>query len=124
MSAKRTFCETRPPSLPTACSRAVWVYSSDLLTRSRRSNAGGRPQVVWSNGVLASTAVGLAVLMVLIPPLYLILIDNGQGLDTTMGSFVMTVSSLLAMLVTRTSYSLQASLWSAVCWDAAKEQIV
>lgn len=24
-------------------------------------NAGGRPQVVWPNGVLASTAVGLAV---------------------------------------------------------------
>lgn len=27
----------------------------------RYGNAGGRPQVIWPNGVLASTAVGLAV---------------------------------------------------------------
>lgn len=28
---------------------------------ARYGNAGGRPQVVWPNGVLASTAVGIAV---------------------------------------------------------------
>src|SRR6185437_1969216 len=39
-----------------------FINERDLVDEGRRyGEAGGRPQVVWSNGVLASTAVGLFV---------------------------------------------------------------
>jgi len=49
------------PGLP--CLRCCGVITDERLTAEARKYgaAGGRPQVVWSNGVLASTAVGLAV---------------------------------------------------------------
>jgi hypothetical protein len=49
------------PSRP--CMKCMGFLTEDKLAReaARYGNAGGRPQVVWSNGVLASTAVGLAV---------------------------------------------------------------
>ena len=51
---------------------------------ARYGNAGARPQVVWPNGVLASTAVGLAVDIVTgwtrraLPHAYLVY-DGNQG---------------------------------------------
>lgn len=43
------------------CLRCCGFLTDDLLTQeaNRYGVAGGRPQVVWSNGVLASTAIGL-----------------------------------------------------------------
>ena len=39
-----------------------FLTEAKLAEEGRRyGNAGGRPQVIWSNGVLASTGVGLAV---------------------------------------------------------------
>lgn len=45
------------------CLRCLGVVTEDALNEEakRYGDAGGKPQVVWSNGVLASTAVGLAV---------------------------------------------------------------
>lgn len=45
------------------CMRCVRLLDDDALAREagRYGDAGGRPQVVWANGVLASTAVGIAV---------------------------------------------------------------
>jgi hypothetical protein len=46
-----------------ACMRCMGFLTPDRLTReaARYGDAGARPQVVWPNGVLASTAVGLCV---------------------------------------------------------------
>lgn len=54
------------PSYP--CMRCMGFLTDDLLAAEakRYGAAGGRPQVVWPNGVLASTAVG--VLMSLLTP--------------------------------------------------------
>lgn len=43
------------------CLRCCGLITDDRLKReaNRYGAAGGRPQVVWSNGVLASTAIGL-----------------------------------------------------------------
>lgn len=48
------------------CLRCMGVVTDAALAEESRrySAAGGRPQVVWSNGVLASLAVGLVVQMV------------------------------------------------------------
>lgn len=45
------------------CMRCMGFLTDDVLAAEARryGNAGSRPQVVWPNGVLASTAVGLAV---------------------------------------------------------------
>jgi hypothetical protein len=45
------------------CLRCMGFLTDEKLAREAAlyGNAGGRPQVVWPNGVLASTAVGLAV---------------------------------------------------------------
>ena len=45
------------------CMRCMGFLNDEVLAREagRYGNAGSRPQVVWPNGVLASTAVGLAV---------------------------------------------------------------
>jgi molybdopterin-synthase adenylyltransferase len=45
------------------CLRCCGFITDERLTEEARNygGAGGRPQVVWPNGVLASTAVGLAV---------------------------------------------------------------
>lgn len=45
------------------CMRCIGFITDENLTReaSRYGDAGPRPQVVWPNGVLASTAVGIAV---------------------------------------------------------------
>jgi molybdopterin/thiamine biosynthesis adenylyltransferase len=45
------------------CMRCMGFLTDEKLAREAAlyGNAGGRPQVVWPNGVLASTAVGLAV---------------------------------------------------------------
>lgn len=45
------------------CMRCMGFLTDEKLAReaARYGDAGGRPQVVWPNGVLASTAVGLAV---------------------------------------------------------------
>lgn len=45
------------------CMRCMgFLTEAKLAEEGRRyGNAGGRPQVIWSNGVLASTGVGLAV---------------------------------------------------------------
>lgn len=45
------------------CMRCIGFITDENLTReaSRYGAAGERPQVVWPNGVLASTAVGIAV---------------------------------------------------------------
>jgi hypothetical protein len=45
------------------CMRCMGFLSDEKLAQeaARYGNVGGRPQVVWPNGVLASTAVGLAV---------------------------------------------------------------
>lgn len=45
------------------CMRCMGFLSEEKLAKEAElyGNAGGRPQVVWPNGVLASTAVGLAV---------------------------------------------------------------
>jgi hypothetical protein len=52
------------PGLP--CMRCMGFLSDDLVTAEvqRYGAAGARPQVIWPNGVLASTAVGLFVQMV------------------------------------------------------------
>ena len=46
-----------------ACMRCCGFITDDRLGQeaNRYGDAGGRPQVVWSNGILASTAVGLLV---------------------------------------------------------------
>lgn len=48
------------------CMRCMGFLTDEKLTKEaeRYGNAGARPQVVWPNGVLASTAVGLAVNLV------------------------------------------------------------
>lgn len=48
------------------CMRCMGFLTDELLAKeaSQYGKAGGRPQVVWPNGVLASTAVGLAVELV------------------------------------------------------------
>ena len=45
------------------CMRCMGFLTDEKLAQEakRYGNAGARPQVVWANGVLASTAVGLAV---------------------------------------------------------------
>jgi hypothetical protein len=45
------------------CMRCMGFLTEEKLAEeaARYGNAGARPQVVWPNGVLASTAVGLAV---------------------------------------------------------------
>lgn len=45
------------------CMHCMQYLREDLLEKeaARYGDAGGKPQVVWPNGVLASTAVGLAV---------------------------------------------------------------
>jgi hypothetical protein len=45
------------------CMRCMGFLTDEKLAKeaARYGNAGARPQVVWPNGVLASTAVGLAV---------------------------------------------------------------
>jgi molybdopterin/thiamine biosynthesis adenylyltransferase len=45
------------------CMRCMGFLTDEKLAQevAKYGNAGGRPQVIWSNGVLASTAVGLAV---------------------------------------------------------------
>lgn len=45
------------------CMRCLGFITEDVLSReaARYGKAGSRPQVVWSNGVLASTAVGIGV---------------------------------------------------------------
>jgi hypothetical protein len=45
------------------CMRCLGFLTDKKLSTeaAQYGNAGGRPQVVWSNGVLASTAVGIAV---------------------------------------------------------------
>jgi hypothetical protein len=51
-------------SLPgCACLRCCGFITDERLAREdqRYGAAGGRPQVVWPNGILASTAVGLAI---------------------------------------------------------------
>lgn len=47
------------PGLP--CMRCMGFITDEILASEARryGSAGGRPQVVWPNGVLASTAVGL-----------------------------------------------------------------
>jgi hypothetical protein len=46
-----------------ACMRCMGFITENRLSKeaARYGDAGGKPQVVWPNGVLASTAVGLAV---------------------------------------------------------------
>lgn len=48
------------------CLRCLGFITDELLAReaNRYGDAGGRPQVVWPNGILASTAVGLFVQLV------------------------------------------------------------
>ncbi|WP_439373036.1 HesA/MoeB/ThiF family protein [Bradyrhizobium sp. DASA03120] len=48
------------------CLRCLGIVTDEALVEESRNYgaAGGRPQVVWSNGVLASLAVGLVVQMV------------------------------------------------------------
>lgn len=45
------------------CMRCMGFLNDDVLAKeaARYGNAGIRPQVVWSNGILASVAVGIAV---------------------------------------------------------------
>lgn len=43
------------------CLRCMGLITDDDLERERYGAAGGRPQVVWPNGMLASAAVGLVV---------------------------------------------------------------
>lgn len=45
------------------CLRCLGIVTEEMLAQEARNYgaAGGKPQVVWPNGVLASTAVGLAV---------------------------------------------------------------
>lgn len=53
-------CPGRP------CLRCFGVVTDEALTREGRNygEAGGKPQVVWPNGVLASTAVGLVMQLI------------------------------------------------------------
>jgi molybdopterin-synthase adenylyltransferase len=48
------------------CLRCFGIITEDVLAEEARTygDAGGKPQVVWPNGVLASTAVGLVVQLV------------------------------------------------------------
>lgn len=48
------------------CMRCLGFLSDELLSReaARYGDAGARPQVIWPNGVLASTAIGLAIELV------------------------------------------------------------
>jgi Dinucleotide-utilizing enzymes involved in molybdopterin and thiamine biosynthesis family 2 len=55
-------------SLPNRpCLRCMGIVTDAAIAREhqRYGDAGGRPQVVWPNGVLASTAVGLYMSMIL-----------------------------------------------------------
>jgi molybdopterin/thiamine biosynthesis adenylyltransferase len=46
------------------CFKCMAIITEDDLAKEQYGAAGGNPQVVWSNGVLASIAVGLLVEMV------------------------------------------------------------
>tara|TARA_R110002124_G_scaffold190522_1_gene357843 strand:- start:187 stop:1095 length:909 start_codon:yes stop_codon:yes gene_type:complete len=54
------------PGMP--CLRCLHIVTDEMLAREAANYgaAGGKPQVVWPNGVLASTAVGL-VMQLLVP---------------------------------------------------------
>jgi hypothetical protein len=45
------------------CLKCMGIVREDDLAREKYGAAGGRPQVVWPNGLLASVAVGLVVEM-------------------------------------------------------------
>lgn len=46
------------------CFKCMGLLQSDVLAKEAYGVAGGNPQVVWSNGVLASIAIGVLVEMV------------------------------------------------------------
>ncbi len=46
------------------CLRCMGIITEDDLAKEQYGAAGGNPQVVWSNGVLASVAVGMLVQMI------------------------------------------------------------
>ena len=71
------------------CMRCMGFLTDEMLAAEAAlyGNAGSRPQVVWPNGVLASTAVGLAVELVTgwtrRPLSHAYLVYNGNGATVT-----------------------------------------
>ena len=63
-----TLCGQVITSLPgQACMRCLGFLNESAMKAEagRYGNGGDRPQVIWPNGVLASTAIGLAALLLL-----------------------------------------------------------
>jgi len=89
---------TSLPGMP--CMRCMGFITEERIAREaeRYGAAGNRPQVIWPNGVLASTAVGIAVSLLtpwhkLSPPLFIEYDGNRNELKP---------SSILALLRGRT----------------------
>jgi ABC-2 family transporter protein len=70
----------------------------------------------WSRRAVVA-AVGFALLLTFVLPVYLFVFNNGRALDTIGWSFVMAADSLLAMLVSRSSLSVGEALSSVIFWD-------
>jgi molybdopterin/thiamine biosynthesis adenylyltransferase len=71
------------------CLRCCGLITDENLKREAEmySAAGGRPQVVWPNGVLASTAIGLAMQIITpwhnkVPPFSYLVYDGNKGTVT------------------------------------------
>jgi hypothetical protein len=70
----------------------------------------------WSRRAVVA-AVGFALLLTFVLPVYLFVLNNGRALDMIGWSFVMAAETLLAMLVSRSSLSVGEALSSVIFWD-------
>ena len=72
----------------------------------------------WSRRAIVGV-VTAAVLAALVLPVCFFVLNGGRPLDAAGGSFAMAMSSVLAALVTRTSYNLDETVVSVAAWDVA-----
>jgi ABC-type transport system involved in multi-copper enzyme maturation permease subunit len=72
----------------------------------------------WSRRAMAGVAA-IAVLAALVLPLVVFVLNSSRPLDTAGGSFAMALSSILAALVTRTSFQPEETLLLVAAWDIA-----
>ena len=72
--------------------------------------------IQWTRRAVAAVA-GLALFVVFVVPLCMLTLNNGRPMDHGAGSLVLAVNSLLEPLVTRSSFHISDTLWSAFFWD-------
>jgi ABC-type Na+ efflux pump permease subunit len=75
--------------------------------------------VKWSSRRARTAVVGLALLVLLLMPLYLYVFAQTGTLGSAGWSFVMASDAVLNLLKTRTSLNFGETLWPVVGWDVA-----